>query len=1195
MAHKRTSKNSSTGRKSPKSTKTTKPATAGTSKMTLAESLVAPRSPIRERRTDRRIASGKRLAMARAFPGKLRAVSRRSLDPCDNSNDSGLGFDNHVDHHASITERLAWTGERAEAKRPRLDIKLEDDEVNDNFTFPETVRTCKDTMSIIRTAPSSTAPTLNVHGAQSSTGTRAVPRCTPLSSRSSSSQSVTLTSQLTSATRNDEICLRIVSQPEQQHRARYQTEGSRGAVKDRSGNGFPVVQLTGYHKPATLQVFIGTDVGKVTPHMFYQACRVSGKNSTPCVEKKLDGTVVIELQLDPAKDMVGTCDCVGILKERNVDVEHRFPDQIGSRSKKKSTRCRMVFRTTITHDNGAQETLQVCSQPIVCTQPPGIPEICKKSLTSCPATGGLELYILGKNFLKDTKVFFQQADEQGLQWEQFVVPDKEFLQQTHLVCVIPPYVRTDITEPVTVRLLVVSSGKTSEPHQFVYTPTSGAVSSVHVETTQSTPFMNKVLWSAAMNKHEQGIMPPPGTTQMPLSQRRPSVNVTSSEVHSPPLHSLKQELIDENSQSSVIDSLEFNRERFRCVSESSLDVQQGDSNMTMINENTMDILRRNSTSLDAMNQSINENSMSSMGDNGMEMMVRRNSVSQSLHHENSMDVPLVNSGLTLTETSACLAASSNLINHPRTEIPATIVRDELAVMDLRMKMPAATVADLASTNAPSLATLQSFGVTDPTYVPLPAQTAQSIENYLSTIETKPVNVDAMSLSANSAMQLTQILNSTQQSTMLSQPIINNQVIPAQTLLPTTTTMLSQPIINNQVIPAQTLLPTTTTQSLSHLGAIQSHLGVPGTVSNFNTTQPSLLSTAPVGTTTEQALLQHNGLITEASVNAMQSAIDGTILSKPLTPNIMSSPGESNSSRDGHHSPQDMLIGNKSPLIPPAPTQDVLLNAPQQTSLLVSPTINTSLSSSSLEQPEVNSSAQTAPNNISPDIILNSQISPSMMCRNTSALSQEGLLSTMCQPNVTSETNLIQPQMAISENVSQQNPLPTLLTTDTSPRSLTPSRSPVALSNQLSSVMNTTEPEKAILLKAAVDLLETQKKISELETLTATTTANSIEQVIINDMNNILSSTSSHESATQLPNQGNNMHQTNLNATLIASKTLVENSKQDFVVPVTVVKDISNQIQSEKKNEESMIMSSGFATMSEHELINIINPSTFDQV
>lgn len=62
------------------------------------------------------------------------------------------------------------------------------------------------------------------------------------------------------------------------------------------------------------------------------------------------------------------CDCVGILKERNVDVEHRFPDQTGTRNKKKSTRCRMVFRTTITNLDGTTEVLQVCSQQIVCSK-----------------------------------------------------------------------------------------------------------------------------------------------------------------------------------------------------------------------------------------------------------------------------------------------------------------------------------------------------------------------------------------------------------------------------------------------------------------------------------------------------------------------------------------------------------------------------------------------------------------------------------------------------------------------------------------------------------------------------------------------------------------------------------------------------------------------------------------------------------
>jgi hypothetical protein len=37
--------------------------------------------------------------------------------------------------------------------------------------------------------------------------------------------------------------LRILAQPEEQHRARYLTEGSRGAVKDRSGQGYPIIKV----------------------------------------------------------------------------------------------------------------------------------------------------------------------------------------------------------------------------------------------------------------------------------------------------------------------------------------------------------------------------------------------------------------------------------------------------------------------------------------------------------------------------------------------------------------------------------------------------------------------------------------------------------------------------------------------------------------------------------------------------------------------------------------------------------------------------------------------------------------------------------------------------------------------------------------------------------------------------------------
>ena len=83
-------------------------------------------------------------------------------------------------------------------------------------------------------------------------------------------------------TADGRISLQIIKQPERQHRARYQTEGSRGAIKDRSQNMFPSVKLIGYagingimgnfpqSKPPVLQVFIGNDQGDPIPHIYYQ-------------------------------------------------------------------------------------------------------------------------------------------------------------------------------------------------------------------------------------------------------------------------------------------------------------------------------------------------------------------------------------------------------------------------------------------------------------------------------------------------------------------------------------------------------------------------------------------------------------------------------------------------------------------------------------------------------------------------------------------------------------------------------------------------------------------------------------------------------------------------------------------------------------------------------------------------------------
>ena len=64
------------------------------------------------------------------------------------------------------------------------------------------------------------------------------------------------------------------------------------------------MQLCGHEQSLILQVFVGTESGRVKPHGFYQACKVSSKNSTPCTERDIEGTTVIEIILEPQNEMM---------------------------------------------------------------------------------------------------------------------------------------------------------------------------------------------------------------------------------------------------------------------------------------------------------------------------------------------------------------------------------------------------------------------------------------------------------------------------------------------------------------------------------------------------------------------------------------------------------------------------------------------------------------------------------------------------------------------------------------------------------------------------------------------------------------------------------------------------------------------------------------------------------------------------
>ncbi|MEJ1276094.1 nuclear factor of activated T cells cytoplasmic calcineurin dependent 3 [Cricetulus griseus] len=152
--------------------------------------------------------------------------------------------------------------------------------------------------------------------------------------------------------------LKIEVQPKTHHRAHYETEGSRGAVKASTG-GHPVVKLLGYsEKPINLQMFIGTaDDRYLRPHAFYQVHRITGKTvATASQEIIIASTKVLEIPLLPENNMSASIDCAGILKLRNSDIELRKGEtDIG----RKNTRAHIVLEVPPYHNPAVTAAVQV--------------------------------------------------------------------------------------------------------------------------------------------------------------------------------------------------------------------------------------------------------------------------------------------------------------------------------------------------------------------------------------------------------------------------------------------------------------------------------------------------------------------------------------------------------------------------------------------------------------------------------------------------------------------------------------------------------------------------------------------------------------------------------------------------------------------------------------------------------------------
>lgn len=268
--------------------------------------------------------------------------------------------------------------------------------------------------------------------------------------------------------------LLIQQQPRSHHRAHYETEGSRGAVKTPNG-GHPEIQLRGYQgtAPLALHVFIGTaDERLLKPHAFYQVHRITGKTvTTPSIERMINGTKVLEIPLEPKNHMKVVIDCVGILKLRNADIELKNGEtDIG----RKNTRVRLVFRVHIPQPGGQLMSLQAASNPIECSQRSAqeLPAVERQNLDRCSVLGGQQMVLTGQNFTSDSKVIFSEKTQNGQQiWEVEATVDRDKTQANMLFIEVPPYRDRTIRQPMKVNFYVINGKKKrSQPQHFVYTP-----------------------------------------------------------------------------------------------------------------------------------------------------------------------------------------------------------------------------------------------------------------------------------------------------------------------------------------------------------------------------------------------------------------------------------------------------------------------------------------------------------------------------------------------------------------------------------------------------------------------------------------------------------------------------------------------------------------------------------------------------
>ncbi|CAB3983724.1 Nuclear factor of activated T-cells 5 [Paramuricea clavata] len=195
----------------------------------------------------------------------------------------------------------------------------------------------------------------------------------------------------------------MVEQPEQNYRARYESEGCRGPVHGSSDLTFPTFQIKGYNAPLWVTVYLATSNG--TPH-FHLLCG-PGSTKLPCRDTTLpDGVTAIQVLVGPETDMRAVLDCISLKRRRNFEADKELRRRGLNPADWKSERKEACFVMTAEIPGSPSQTITCKSKVFQCTAPPGNPEIWWMRPVKGYVTGGEEIGIIGKKFLKGFQVRF---------------------------------------------------------------------------------------------------------------------------------------------------------------------------------------------------------------------------------------------------------------------------------------------------------------------------------------------------------------------------------------------------------------------------------------------------------------------------------------------------------------------------------------------------------------------------------------------------------------------------------------------------------------------------------------------------------------------------------------------------------------------------------------------------------------------